>query len=154
MLTCIPKSLFSWSFEVHGLSNGPASLAFEFFKEQGSISLRGAKFHVRKHGFLSGHWSLELDGKSYADALKPNAMFRLFEVSAGAVQLTVKAQSAFTRRYDIISGGQVIGRIQPAHVFTRRGFIDCDSVVPEVVQLFSFWLAVITWRRSARSKST
>jgi len=154
MLTCIPRSLISWDYQVSGLSSGLAELGYDYLTEQGDISFSGAQFSVRKHGFMSGHWSLDQEGKSCADAIKPSAMFRLFEVSTDEVQLTVKAQSAFTRCYDIISGGHVVGTIQPAHVFTRRALIDCDSAVPEVVQLFSFWLVALTWRRSARRSST
>ncbi len=151
MLTCIPQSLCSWNFRVSGAHSGPAALAFNFFTKQGSISLGGIEFPVRKHGLLSGHWTLERDGATCADAKKPNAMFRSFEVRSGALQLTVKAQSAFTRCYDILADGSVVGTIRPAHPFTRRAFIECSSSVPELAQLFSFWLAVITWRRAANN---
>ena len=72
-----------------------------------------------------------------------------FEVRSGAVQVTVKAHSAVTRCYDILTDGSIVGTIRPAHPFTRRAFIDCSSSVPELAQLFSFWLAVITWRRES-----
>lgn len=153
MLICIPQSFCSWDFRVLGVPSGPAALAFNFFTEQGSISLPGAEFSVRKQGWLSGHWSLERAGKICADAKKPDALFRSFEVRAGAVRLTVRAQSAFTRSYDIIAADSVVGTIRPAHAFTRRAFIECSSSVPEPVQLFSFWLAVLTWRRAANNSS-
>src|SRR6478735_7209876 len=119
MLTCIPQSLCSWDFRVSSASSGPAALAFNFFTEQGSISLGGVELPIRKHGSLSGHWTLERDGATCADARKPNAMFRSFEVRSGAVQLTVKAQTALTRCYDILTDGSVVGTIRPAHPFTR-----------------------------------
>jgi len=65
--------------------------------------------------------------------------------------LAVKARSAFSRRYDILSDGHPAGTIQPAHSFTRRAFIDCTPEVPELAQLFSFWLAALTWRRAAHN---
>lgn len=153
MLTCIPQSLCSWDFRVSGAPSGPAALNFNFFTEQGSISLGGIEFPVRKHGFLSGHWTLERDGATWADAKKPNALFRSFEVRSDAVQLTVKAQSAVTRSYDILADGSVVGTIRPAHPFTRRAFIECSASVPELAQLFSFWLVVVTWRRAANNSS-
>lgn len=153
MLTCIPQSLCSWDFRVIGASTGPAALTFNFFNEQGSISISGTEYAVRKHGPLSGHWTLERNAHTYADAQKPSAMFRSFEVQSGAVQLTVKAQSVLGRCYDILTDSQVVGTIRPAHPFTRRAFIECSSSVPELEQLFSFWLAVVTWRRAANSSS-
>lgn len=151
MLTCIPQSLCSWDFRVSGASSGPAALAFNFFTEQGSISLGGIELSVRKHGPLSGYWTLERDGAACADAQKPNALFRSFEVHSGAVQLTVKAHAPVTRCYDILTRGSIVGTIRPVHPFTRRAFIDCKPTVPELAQLFSFWLAVVTWRRAANS---
>lgn len=153
MLTCIPQSLCTWDFRVLGASAGPAELTFNFFTEQGSMSLGRDQFAIRKHGPLSGHWTLERRGKTVVDARKPSAMFRSFELSAPEIQLTVKAQFALTRGYDILSSDRLIGTIRPAHAFTRRAFIECSSEVPEVVQLFAFWLAVITWRRAAKNRN-
>jgi hypothetical protein len=151
MLTCIPQSLCSWDFRVFGASAGEAGLAFNFFSEQGSISVGGRELAIRKHGPMSGHWTLELGGTVCAEARKPSAMFRSFEVRSGDAQWTVKARSAFARDYEILSGESVVGTIRPAHPFTRRSFIECSSSVPEFAQLFSFWLVAITWRRAANN---
>lgn len=153
MLICIPQSLCTWDFRVLGASAGPASLTFNFFSEQGSILLGATEFAIRKHGPLSGRWTLEQGGQTVVDANKPNALFRSFELSAGAFQLTVQAQSALTRCYDIFSRGRPVGAIRPAHPFTRRAFIECASEIPELAQLFSFWLAVVTWRRAANNSA-
>jgi hypothetical protein len=153
VLTCIPQSLCTWNFQILGTSAGSAELTFNFFTEQGSLSLGHMEFAVRKHGPLSGRWTLERDGQTAADAHKPSALFRRFELSSAGVHLTVKAQSAFTRGYDIFSGGRLLGTIRPAHPFTRRAFIECTSEIPELAQLFSFWLAVVTWRRAANNSS-
>jgi hypothetical protein len=125
-------------------------VAFNFFTEQGSITLGGDEFAIRKHGPLSGHWTLEQAGRSVADARKPNALFRSFDLEADGLQITVCASTPFTRNFDILSGRQRIGTISPAHMFTRRAAIDCAPEVPEVIQLFSFWLVALTWRRQAR----
>lgn len=153
MLTCIPQSLCSWDFRVIGSSAGPAALTFNFFNEQGGISIDGLEYSIRKHGPFSGHWTLEHNAHTYVDAQKPNALFRSFEVHSSAVKLTVKAHSVVGRCYDILADSQVVGTIRPAHPFTRRAYIECGSSVPDLEQLFSFWLAVVTWRRAANSSS-
>lgn len=153
MLVCLPQSICSWDFRVSGTSSGPASLTFNFFTEQSTISLGGSEFTVSKHDPMSGHWTLEQDGRVEAGARKPSAMFRSFEVSAGDQLLTVKARSAFARSFEIISGDRTVGSICPAHAFTRRATIDCTPEVSEIAQLFSFWLAVLTWRRAAKSSN-
>ncbi|MDB6174887.1 MAG: hypothetical protein JWL59_4198 [Chthoniobacteraceae bacterium] len=152
-ITCIPKSLCSWDFQVSGISTGLATLTFDFFSEQGSVFIGGTEYSVRKHGLFSGHWSLERGGEIFVDAKKPSAMFRSFELRAGDIQLTLKAHSAFTRSYDIVTDGAVAGTIKPAHAFTRRAFIECNEPVPEIAQLFAFWLVVLTWRQAARNNN-
>jgi hypothetical protein len=153
MLTCIPQSLCSWDFRVVGVSAGSAAVTINSFTEQGGISLGQIEFVVRKHGPLSGHWTLERDGKTAADARKPSSMFRSFELNAEDVRLTVQANSPLTRRFDILSAGQPVGTIQPVHAFTRRALIDCDPAISEILQLFSFFLAVTTWRRAGNNTS-
>jgi hypothetical protein len=151
MFTCMPRSLCSWEFQVSGLSTGPAILDFDFFTEYGRISIGGTEHAIRKHGILSGHWTLELDETTLAEAKKPNALSRTFDIRSGPTQLTVRAHTALTRRFDLFQGGETVGMIRPEHPFTRRAVIECDSSVPEAVQLFAFWLVVLTWRRSARN---
>lgn len=153
MLTCLPRFFGSWSYDVSGEGSGTARVTFNFFTEQGTIAFQGSEYRVRKHGPLSGRWTLERDGKVCAEARKPSAFFRSFEVRSGAAEFTVKARSAFTRGYDLLARGTVVGTIRPAHAFTRRAVIECRSSVPELSQLFSFWLVVLTWRRAADNSS-
>ena len=153
MLTCLPQSLCSWDFRVPDAASGPAALTFNFFSEQGSLTLGGLEHSVRKHGPLSGHWTLERAGAVSAEARKPNALSRSFEVRCGDAPLRVEAQSASTRSFNLLAAGSVVGTIQPAHPFTRRAFIECGAAVPELAQLFSFWLVVVTWRRAANDRA-
>ena len=79
-LTCLPLSICSWNFRVLGTPVDSATVEFDPFFENGSITLGTMIFQVRKHGPLSGQWTLEREGRVHADARKPNAFFRAFEV--------------------------------------------------------------------------
>ena len=153
MLTCTPLSICSWNFRVNGGPLGPATLLFNTFTEQGSVSVGDTELAVRKHGPLSGEWTLERDGTTYAEARKPSAMIRSFEMSAGDIQLVLKAESLFTRSFELVTGDTVVGTIRPVHPLTRRANIECGSAVPDLAQLFSFWLVALTWRRQAQNNS-
>jgi hypothetical protein len=153
MLTCVPQSLCLWDYRVFGTSGGAAALTFNFFTEQGSIWVGDAEFAVRKHGPMSGHWSLEHGQRTLADATKPSAMFRSFELQVHDLHFTLTAQSPLTRCYDMLCGDRCVGTIRPMHPLTRRACIECAPEVPELAQLFAFWLAVITWRRAAKNNS-
>lgn len=151
MIECLPTSVCSWDFTASGLSAGAAAIAFDWLTEQGIIEIGPHSYDVRKHGFFSGHWTLEQVGNVIAHAQKPSAMTRSFELSSDGIALTVQAQSPFGRDFEIVCGEKVIGQIVPAHAFTRRAVIECANTIPEHLQLFSFWLAVLTWKRSAQS---
>jgi hypothetical protein len=88
-----------------------------------------------------------------AEAHKPSAMFRSFEVSSEGMHFTVRAGSALGRGFEFAVGERIVGSIRPAHAFTRRAAIQCAGTIPEHLQLFAFWLAALTWRRSASSSS-
>jgi hypothetical protein len=153
MLTCVPLSFCTWDYRILGAA-APTALTFNFFSEQGTIFLGDAEFTIRKHGPMSGHWTLEHNDRTIADAQKPSPLFRSFELQIHDLSFTVAAQSAFTRCYEICAGAQQLGTIQPVHAFTRRAYIECVPEVPELAQLFAFWLAVITWRRAAQNNSS
>jgi hypothetical protein len=154
MLTCTPRSIFSWNYRVSGLASGPATLTFGAFSEQGGISLGGEALVVRKQGLVDAHWILECDGNVRAIASKPSMLLRAFDLVCGDEEFIVKAQSPVTRSYDILAGDSAAGTIEPAHPFTRKAYIKCGPAVSEAAQLFSFWLAALTWRRAASTSGT
>ena len=153
MIECLPRSLCSWDFTARGLSSGLATVEYDWLTEQGRIIDAHVAYDIRKHGLFSGRWTLEQAGRVVAEAHKPSAMFRSFEVASEAVHFTVRAESALARCFEITVGQQIVGSIRPAHVFTRRATIQCAGIIPERLQLFAFWLVGLTWRRSASSNS-
>lgn len=126
-------------------------MALNCFGEQGGIRFAGLDYAVVKHGWLSGKWTLEHGEKVHAEAHKPRATCRAFQVHSGAPEIVLEARSAFTRSYEVSQDGVTVGTIRPIHAFTRRAVIECDPGIPELTQLFCFWLVALTWRRSANS---
>lgn len=151
MLTALPSTLFSWNFRVVADEALVAEITFDFLTEQGTILHRGDLLAVRKHGPLSGRWTLERNGEPLAEAHKPSAFQRRFEVPTVGGTMSVEAKSAFGNGFELIVGDQIVGSIRPAHLFTRQANIDCDPTVTERDQLFAFWLVALAWRRTARS---
>jgi hypothetical protein len=154
MLTCLPMSLCSWNYRVRGLPAGEGATAINVLSEQGSLSIGGATYEVVKHGPMSGHWTLEAAGQIVAEARKPSAMFRTIVVTCGEAALTVQAASPFTRVFELTVGEGVVGSVRPVHLFTRRALMECDAAVPQLAQMFAFWLVVLSWRRTANKNSS
>ena len=154
MLTCLPESLCSWNFRVVDPSRQISFVRFDFFTEQGVIQHEGAQYRIIKHGWLSGQWSLIASDVTFARAVKPNALFRSFDISTQEYSLVTRAQTFVTRAYDIFTPSRRVGVIMPSHAFTRRSTIECSAEIPVLSQLFCFWLAVTTWRRAARNSAS
>ena len=151
---CLPASLCSWNYRIQGLRVGPVSVEYNWFTEQGHIQFPAAAYTVRKHGLMSGRWTLEQGGSQIvADAQKPSALFRSFEVRGEGGAFTLKAETPFTRTFVLIVGDQIMGRIRPVHAFTRRAVLECGDSLPEELQVFAFWLVGLLWKRAAESNN-
>jgi hypothetical protein len=166
MLTCTPLSLCSWNYRVVGLPAGEGMTEHYMLSEQGRLSLGGPAYEVVKHGPMSGRWTLEGGGRVVAEARKPSAMYRTMVVSCGEAALTVRAASPFTRVFEVLVGesdvddaaardveraaDRVVGSVRPVHPFTRRAIMECDAAVPQLAQMFVFWLVAMSWRRTAK----
>jgi hypothetical protein len=146
MLTCTPVSLFSWNYTVKHPTQSQASVEFDWFTEQGRIRGTLGTFEVRKHGLLSGRWTLERNGQVMCEATKPS-LSRVFEIRQENLRITLQAAHPFTRTFHLLEQGQPIGTITPLHPFSRRATVHCTRQIPETVQLFCFWLTAMSWRR-------
>ncbi|WFB34894.1 hypothetical protein P3T73_12060 [Kiritimatiellota bacterium B12222] len=151
MIECNPQTFFSWSFTAYGLSTGTASIKYQWLSEQGSIITAHRQYDIVKHGIMSGRWTQEESGQVIAVAQKPSPFSRSFNLRHASLELTLQAATAFTRNFEILLKGEVIGHIQPAHMFTRRATVVCPLTIPEDLQLFLFWLVGLSWKRSSES---
>jgi hypothetical protein len=153
MIRCKPKGMCSWDFFVDDESHH-ASLEFNWLGEQGTITVDGRSFEVRKHGMLSGHWTLDYGPESIASAQKTSPFFRTFEIQNAHDSLVLRAESPFGRSFHIERCQEVIATIRPDHAFTRRSTIETLRQKWDFPTLcFAFWLVVLTWRRAASSSS-
>jgi hypothetical protein len=155
MMTCTPESWFTWNYRVSGAEAGGGRVTFHWFTEQGTIELGIARYTVRKHGPLSGRWTLKDVGRVLAEAHKPNPFSRYFEIQIdGGPGIVAEARAMYANSYNITRDGEVIGAITRTSFWTSRSEIACSADVPEPVQLFAFWLAALTWKRQAKENQS
>jgi len=151
MIRCLPKGICSWDFNLDGEGHH-ASLEFNWLGEQGAIIADDVRLEVRKHGALSGHWTLEEGEEPIASAQKTSAFTRTFEIREGEDTLLLQAESALCRRFRLERSGEVMATIAPDHAFTRRATIETPGEKWDFRTVcFAFWLVVLMWRRAARS---
>ena len=150
MIRCTPQSICSWDFQLEGEGHR-ASTQCNWASEQGSIVADGVDFDVSKHGLGSGRWTLERAGEVITTAQKAT-LRRTFELESPMGPLLLQAESMFGRAFRLERSGRAVASVRTEHAFTRRATIELHEVDlhwPTVC--FSFWLAVVTWRRAARS---
>lgn len=154
MLRAIPRGLFSWGFSILEDDAEVAGLEVAWMRERGNLDIKGTEFNLYRQGWLSGLFLLEGEGTVLAQANKPNALTRRFEVTYGRDTLSLAAQSPFTRAFGVYDGETQIGSIYPDHCFTRKTTIDLPDDIILPVKGFLFWLVVLMWRRAANRSSS
>ena len=154
MLRAIPRSLFSWDFSVLEDDVEVAGLEVSWMRERGTLDIKGTEYNLYRQGWLSGLFVLESEGTVLAQADKPNAFTRRFEVTFGHHTLSLAAQSPFTRAFGVYDGESQVGSIYPDYWFTRKTTIDLPDDIILPVKTFLFWLVVLMWRRAAKSSSS
>jgi len=150
-----PKGFFSWDFAVSEGDDEIAEVSFAWFRERGELKVKGEPCAIYRES-LMGDFCLEWNGEVVARATKTSMWTRRFVVRFEGRELVLEAASIFTRAFvlrDAGEGGDELGRISPAGIFSRKAVIDLPDDVPLPVQVFMFWLVVIMWRRAAKSNS-
>ena len=109
---------------------------------------------VKKHGFATGQWTLELDGQVVASAQKLSAFKRSFILDTNRGKVSLMAESAFRRRFIVGGASGLIATISPRNLFTRKAQIEVlDEDLEFPVVVFCFWLVVLCWRRQQSAAS-
>ena len=77
-----------------------------------------------------------------------NASFgRRFTIHVEDRLLALRAVSCFSRRFELIERGAVVGSVVPDHLFTRVCTVEWPQDLSVPVQVFLFWLVALMWRR-------
>lgn len=145
--------MFSWDFKLKS-AYGAAYQTTNWGIEQGTVTADGVSYRVKKHGFASGFWTLETREGVYASAQKCNPLTRSFDVEAPEFKFELKAQSPFTRAFNLLRRDKVIAKIRPNHPFTRSSLITANPKELSITTLaFSFWLVTLMWKRNRRNNN-
>ncbi len=151
MIECQPMGICSWNFRLNA-PGWQATLFLRTWTEQGEIKLGDRHCQVRKHGLLSGRWTLTLRGQTLFTAQKRNAFTRNVTITGPGISAELVANSLFSRRMNL-SGPDIGLRIEPCHPFTRRATI--SGICPDpALACFAFWLTAVAWRRARKNSGS
>lgn len=154
MLTAVPKSFFSWDFNIFEGPREIAGIDMSWWREKGKLSIQDETYEVSREGLMSGVFTLASHKGVLARAEKPSAFVRSFDIESQGQLYHLRAASMFRREFLLFQSSEQVGSISPEGIFTRRASIDLPSELPLPVVVFITWLAVILWQRDSQSSSS
>ncbi len=119
MLTAVPRSLFSWDYEIHEDGRHIATIDLSWFREGGEIEMAGEVFQIGRESLMSGEFFLRRNGRNVASAIKPSMFHRRFDIRHGGEEYSLRAASIFERRFVLERAGIPVGENRPLGIFTR-----------------------------------
>jgi hypothetical protein len=146
-----PKAWWSWTFRIFDAGREIAEISFACMREAGVLQLSDATYRLYRQGTFSGLFVLERNGDAIAQAEKPSAFVRSFNVQHGGKTYTLEAESHFRRKFVLREAGSIIGTIVPERACYRDALIDLPVALPLPVRLFMVWLTLLLWKREADS---
>ena len=153
--SCTPVSWFSSNFILKGAGH-TAHLNFNWFGEQGTSLIDGIDCSIRKQGFFSPTWTLELGGQPIATAAKPSFFSANHTIEAPTGQLTLRRWGFFTTAMVLESEAGKIATIKPASGFFTRAFVvevtHLDLDFP--ILAFACWIRLMLHRRNQQNNSS
>ena len=149
MLEIVPKSWFSWDFRVLDGGRELTVIDRAWLRERGTFVVDGLQYEVRRTALTRSTFALEQGGVLIAEATKPSAFLRSFEMTAGREYYTLKAASPFRREFQLYRDTTLLGSIRPNSVLGRSATVSLSESVPLPLRLFTVFLVLILWKRAS-----
>jgi hypothetical protein len=151
MLTAIPRNWFSWDFTLVDEGHPLAEIGMSSWREKGTLTIANQTYRIFREGFFSGSFVLESSGAILARAAKPSAMTRRLIIDCNGSEFELKPVSAFTRKFQLLSRGAIVGTLSPRGFLSRRMNVELSPDLPLPARVFVVWLAVLMWKRESES---
>ncbi len=152
-LRIIPQGWFSGDFRVLEGGVELAVIDKSWLGESGAFTIDGKTYTVARTSVLRGTFTLEHNGQVVAEAVKPSAFFRSFEITAKGDRYVLRAESPFRRKFLLLRRESVLGEIEPISLFGREAVARLPKEMQTPLQLFVVFLVLVLWRRYRRNNS-
>jgi hypothetical protein len=150
MLSAFPIGWCSWSFQIEDHVRAVATIDMHWVRERANVRIGDEDYKLGRYAFVRGTFELRHGGVRVAKATK-RALIRSFDVEAGGRRFKLSAISMFGRAMGLYENGQLIGKMAPFGIWSRRANVNFPDDLPLEVRVFLIWLVLILWRRAASS---
>lgn len=158
ILKARPRHLFSTTYLITKGDDAPTAappaapivLDLSTFRSRGRFTLDGAEYRVAAVGATLGTWVLERDGRELARADRDRLLPLRYQIRLPDRALTLRTHPP-TRRLTLSHGDRRVGGIRPRHPASRVALLEGADELAPPVRVFVLTLALLKWRRRARS---
>ena len=151
MLVAVPRHWLSWSFSLTEGGKSVADLNISSWREKGELTIANVPYRVYRRSPFRGTFILESKGTVIARAHRPTIFSRRMTIEYGKERYELRPPSLFSRKYHLVSGNTVVGKLFPLRWFSRRMHIDLSNQLPLPVSSFVVWLTLLMWKRDLDS---
>ena len=149
MLHFEPKGILASSFRVTRGAREKTTLSLGWLRESGrSVTAASATRWNALAGLRGLHPAHRRS--STRGAVKTSVLRRRFEISCPEGSYVLRARSILRRSYELVEGGRVVGSVEPAGAFTRKGRARLPRELPFETSVFILWLVLLMWQRAER----
>jgi hypothetical protein len=148
MLKVVPKA-WSYAFSVtDGTESFAQAVDLSWWRDKGELRIQGAIYRTHREG---SSYVLESAAGVVARADRPRAWFREFVIEHSGHRYTLRAKSAFRRKFLLLDGETQVGSISAEGLFTRKAAVELPRELPLFLQVFIIWLAMTLWKHDDSS---
>ncbi len=146
-----PRSLFNFAFD---LVRGGLTVGFvqhRLFGRKGVVEVDGVEYEILRTGpvaFALGQVGVP---GAVVSAERPGLLRSRYRISWDSHEVEL-VRSALGFRMNLLRGGEEVGSMRLANLFSRRVILDVPDDLPVVVVAFLVWL-MIRMRRAAASSA-
>ena len=153
LLIATPRSIFSWSFDLHRGDELVAHIDMAWLREAADVFIGGQDYTFLRESILQGTFALKQGDEVLARAQKTSIFSRSFEVEIAGGGSTLRPVWIWGREFALYNGDLQVGRIYPQTWFRWTAVIDLPDGLTLPEQVFLYWLVLVMWRRQAKSNS-
>jgi len=152
-VNCLPQGVCSKNYRFPMPSGEIATLTYTRLFSQGTIACGETEYAVRKRKLFIDEWSFEREDVVVARGRALNSLVHIMFLEVGVHAFTIKPapRFLFSGHHEVDMDGEAVGKIKFEHAYTLRAHMEWTPEISEHIQLFTFWLAVLSWRRQLRS---
>jgi hypothetical protein len=141
-----PRGLLGTTIVLMDAEREVAVLRTSAWRSRAELRMGGTSFAFLREPRW-GRFLLRAGDLQLASAEKPSIWRSRFEVRLGDVSLELRRAGFIRSDYVLIEAGAEVGRIRQTGLLRLGGSLELPADWPVPLQAFTFWLALIMWKR-------